>query len=277
MKRIVVLYHGECPDGFGAAWAARKKFGKDAEYIPILHGYAPPKGLKGKDIYLLDITYSGKNLEKLLEENQVTTIDHHITSKKDVERAHQYYYSLDNSGAMLAWKFFHPDEKIPWLIRFIEMGDLWRFKMPKAEEIVTAIHAEPHDFKTWDAMARKLESASEREKFAKAGEAMLKYQDAVVAEMARNADEATFFGKKVGVVNCASEMLASEIGSALYQGRHVAGVIWRKNTDRIKVSLRSKGDVDVSKWAKKFGGGGHKYSAAFSLKPNSKLPWKYIK
>jgi len=39
-----------------------------------------------------------------------------------------------------------------------------------------------------------------------------------------------------------------------------------KNTDLIKVSLRSYGDIDVNKIAIKYGGGGHQHAAGFQIK-----------
>ena len=36
MKRNLI-YHAGCPDGFGAAWAARRAWGDDARYIPRSH------------------------------------------------------------------------------------------------------------------------------------------------------------------------------------------------------------------------------------------------
>ncbi len=47
-------------------------------------------------------------------------------------------------------------------------------------------------------------------------------------------------------------------------------VMFREDDGRIKVSLRSKGDVDVSKIAEKYGGGGHKGAAAFIYEKNMK-------
>ena len=40
---IAVLYHAECPDGFGGSFAAWKKFGKTAIYIPVYHDTSPPE------------------------------------------------------------------------------------------------------------------------------------------------------------------------------------------------------------------------------------------
>ena len=77
---IVVIYHGNCSDGFGAAWAAWKKFGDSAQYFAVKHNSSPPDGLVGKEVYLVDFVYSEKETEKIIKENKtVTAIDHHIS------------------------------------------------------------------------------------------------------------------------------------------------------------------------------------------------------
>lgn len=53
-------------------------------------------------------------------------------------------------------------------------------------------------------------------------------------------------------------------------------VMFREDDGRIKVSLRSKGDIDVAKIAEKYGGGGHKGAAAFIYKENIKTTMKKI-
>ena len=35
---IAVIYHADCIDGFGAAYAAWRKFGDAARYLPMHHG-----------------------------------------------------------------------------------------------------------------------------------------------------------------------------------------------------------------------------------------------
>lgn len=34
LKEIVIIYHAQCRDGLGSAYAAWKKFGDNASYIP---------------------------------------------------------------------------------------------------------------------------------------------------------------------------------------------------------------------------------------------------
>lgn len=41
--KTFVLYHANCRDGFGAKFAAWKKFGEQAEYLPVQYGKPPPQ------------------------------------------------------------------------------------------------------------------------------------------------------------------------------------------------------------------------------------------
>src|SRR3989338_10219323 len=128
MKKIIILYHADCSDGFGGAWAAWKKFGNKVSYIPVWHQEPPPKGLKNKIIYMIDFTYPEKITKKLIRDNKrVTSIDHHETAEKTTKLTFDYRFSLDNSGSALAWKYFHPKKKIPLFLKNIEDMDLWKF------------------------------------------------------------------------------------------------------------------------------------------------------
>ena len=60
-KPVIVFYHERCSDGFGAAWAAWKKFGARAAYVPITHNEGIPEDLRGKEIYFVDIVYPKKD------------------------------------------------------------------------------------------------------------------------------------------------------------------------------------------------------------------------
>ena len=66
-KKNVLLYHANCPDGFGSAYSFWKKFGDDMEYIPVKHGQPPPEGLSGKNVYIADFAYKRDILLELNE------------------------------------------------------------------------------------------------------------------------------------------------------------------------------------------------------------------
>lgn len=41
-RRIMCIYHGNCADGFTAAWAVWKALGDRVEFVPGVYGAAPP-------------------------------------------------------------------------------------------------------------------------------------------------------------------------------------------------------------------------------------------
>ena len=63
-----VIYHADCSDGFGAAWAAWKRLGNRAEYHACKHGQPPPD-VKGKTVAIQGFgnvgTYAARKLERM--------------------------------------------------------------------------------------------------------------------------------------------------------------------------------------------------------------------
>ena len=54
--RPLIVYHGDCPDGFGAAFAAWKRYGDEADYVPVNHG-DPPPDFRGRHVLVADFAY----------------------------------------------------------------------------------------------------------------------------------------------------------------------------------------------------------------------------
>jgi oligoribonuclease NrnB/cAMP/cGMP phosphodiesterase (DHH superfamily) len=279
MKKIIILYDGSnCSDGFGGAWAAWKKFSNRAQYIGVLYENPPPKGLKNKEIYMIDFTYPAATIKKLIKENKrVTTIDHHISAEKAAKLTQNYSFSLNHSGCVLAWKYFHPHKPVPILLKYIEDIDLWKFQFPHTKEIFEYHNLFNFDFKTWDKIATDLENPKIKNEYVKKGGIILKYQNKLIEQLVKNnAELVRFEGYKTFAVN--SPLFNSQLGHILVKKLPPIGIIWKKRADSsIYVSLRSNGKADVAKIAEKFGGGGHKAAAAFSLPSSRKLPWHPIK
>ncbi len=278
MKKIVILYHKDCLDGFGAAWAAWKKFGLEADYIAVQRGELLPTGLKNKIVYTVDFTYRGELMSKLLKiASEVIIIDHHLSAEKTAKTASKYYFDLNHSGAVLAWKYFHPNKKIPFLLKTIEDFDIWKFKLPHTKTIDAYMNLLPFKFNEWEKITKDLENRASREKIIAEGDAILNYQKEVIKKALKTVNFVKFEGRRVPIVN--SAVLSSEIGHELAKKYKSFGVIWKQvEGGKIRVSLRSVGNLDVSKIAQKYGdGGGHKNAAGFTLSDISKLPWKKIK
>ena len=276
MKPIVILYHKDCFDGFGGAWAAYKKFGKKADYFGIEH-QAQPLKLKNKEIYFVDFCYQKKEImEKLLKENKkVVVIDHHISQKETIKISSEYVYSLERSGSVLAWKYFHPQKPIPKLLRHIEDIDLWKFKIAGTKELMMALDARDFNFSVWDKIAKDFENSKKRRKYFEVGKILTKYRQKLINKIASRADKAEIYNHSALIAN--SPVFQSEIGNALVEKGAALGIIWSQRNGKRYFSLRSNGKVDVSKIAKKYGGGGHKAAAGFSMDIKKPLPWKTIK
>lgn len=274
MKSILILYHKNCPDGFGGAWAAWKKFGNKAEYLAVEHQTPLPKNLSArKEIYMVDFCYSYPIMQKLLAINlNVIVIDHHISAEKAVKLSKKYSYYLNNSGSVLAWKYFHRDKKIPKLLKHIEDVDLWKFKIPFTKEVMAALDLEKFDFKKWDKIALDLEDKIKRKKYIVAGKILLKYREKLIERMVNGAEKAKLGKHNAFAVN--SSVLVSEIGNSIVKKHKTIGIIWARKSGKIIVSLRSNGKKDVSKIASKYGGGGHKAASGFKWDVKKPLPWE---
>ena len=280
MKKIIVFYHADCSDGFGAAWAARKKLGAKAEYIAIkaaqgprqLRGVSP----KGKEVYFLDSCADAATIRKLKKENKsVAVIDHHATNAEAAREASVCVFDLAHSGAVLSWKYFHPKKKVPWLLRYLEDNDLWKFKLPRSKEISAWLMSAPFDFVKWDRLAPSFEKAGFRKRHADIGKIYLDFEDSMIDGIVSTAYEVAFEGYKAMVAN--TSVSHSQVGHRLLDKSHPVSITWFDSGDVRKYSLRSVGALDVSRLARRFpGGGGHKHAAGFSLSVDKPFPWNPV-
>lgn len=278
-KKIIVIYHGNCPDGFSGAWAAWKKFGTEAQYFPVHHKDNPPPGLKNKTIYFIDIIYNDQDVvKKIVRDNtMVMGLDHHITAKENIELCHAHVFDNEKSGARIAWTYFHPEKPAPKLIQYIEDFDLWRFAMPFSKEIEISLNWEDFEFKNWSRIANDLEDPQLFKKLAEQGASALKYKKHFIQRLVSNyAYPVTFEGKTILAINYPG-MDSSDVGAYIYEKYPPMALVWSRVGDTIKVSLRSDGSVDVAVIAQKYGGGGHASASGFSLSANEDLPWKTMR
>lgn len=277
-KSVVILYHENCPDGFGAAWAAWMKFKNNAEYIATDPHTLPKKVLKGKEIYILDNSFDKKTLQQLQHTNKsVVVIDHHKSAQADVEAFSQNIFDNNHSGAVLSWNYFHPKKKILLLLRYIEDNDLWNFKLPQTKYVRMYVTSHPYDFSVWSKLAKEIENTKTRKRGIEKGKAISHYFDQVVDEVLKEAELVQFGKFRVYAVNFSSKKFTSIIGTKLAEKAGPLGIVWHESKGMLHVSLRSNDKIDVSNVAAQFGGGGHKNASGFCIPFSGTFPWKRIK
>jgi oligoribonuclease NrnB/cAMP/cGMP phosphodiesterase (DHH superfamily) len=118
---VLVIYHGNCTDGFTAAWVAARALGA-TELYPAEYGKEPPYELaRGRQVYVVDFSYPRERLERLRATcKSLVVLDHHKTAEADLRGLDYCTFDMNRSGAVLAWDHFHREEPRPWLVDYVE-------------------------------------------------------------------------------------------------------------------------------------------------------------
>lgn len=256
-----VLYHAECADGFGAAFAAWKIRGDEASYIPVTHGEAPPELPRDAKVAIVDFSYKRDVILELAEKvSELIILDHHTTAQDELEGLPFATFDMHKSGARMAWEYWHPNEEVPDLIAYIEDKDLWLWNLEQSKEFTIALHSYPMDFELWNKLTPehlKLE-----------GRALLRLQDQLIQSAVSRVRFQTLFGHDVPVVNATE--FRSEIANylcSLYPDAAFAAAYYDDKNGERNWSLRSIGEFDVAELARMAGGGGHKNASGFAGEP----------
>jgi hypothetical protein len=298
MNKTLCIYHGNCQDGFGAAWAVRYALGMDnVEFHPGVYQDAPPD-VTGRDVILVDFSYKRPVLDAMAQvARSIVIVDHHKSAQEDlapftvelcgsarfvwadvpgviadlVELGRPpivAHFDMERSGAGMAWDCFVDEPRLP-LINHIEDRDLWRFKLPKTREIAAALFSYPYHFELWDGLMQP----ARLDTLAIEGEAIeRKHHQDIANTLPIVRREMVIGGYLVPVANLPFTM-TSDAGHALceYYDRGLAGsclppfaaCYWDTPQGRV-FSLRSRDDgMDVSTIAKQYGGGGHARASGF--------------
>lgn len=281
LKDIVIIYHDQCRDGFGAAYAAWRKFGDRASYIARKTQDPVPEGLTNKEIYIVDYSYKKPELEALREANtSVVVIDHHKTAEEAVTAFPENVFDLEHSGAVLAWQYFHPDKPVPELLNYIEDHDLWRFALPHTREFGAALGEYDQDFETWQKLDENLDDHDDFTKFISMGATIARYEERLIETILRFREKIEFEGKEIYTVN-AERVFRSILGHKLatlngMEGGVEMSIVYYRYDGMVHASLRSNGDVDVREIAEKYGGGGHKNAASMRFPTFADLPFTFL-
>lgn len=278
------IYHGHCDDGFAAAWCVRKALGNDVEFYPGVYQKEPPPH-EGRDVIFVDFSYKRPVLDAMATKaNSVLILDHHKTAAEDladlkgppgfsVWRGAAWnghlsqsirmvaLFDMDRSGAGLAWDYFLGGTR-PDFIEYVQDRDLWRKRLPHGDEFTIALRSYPQDFTVWDGII-----ARGAQTLIKEGDGIQRYYRLRVEELKRSAYAAKI-GDDLCYVSNAPYFAASEVAGELAErceGNGFGACYFEAEQGRYQYSLRSRDQFDVSAIARKFGGGGHKNAAGFSV------------
>lgn len=201
----------------------------------------------------------------------VVWIDHHKSSM-EIADTYGYIKGIRNtslSGAALAWCYYYNGGDIfnikdmPEFIKYIDDYDRWQYKFGNITDYVKlGIEAHPYDFN--DDIWRLLDTEDYLDEVIKDGKVISKYMEnnnKYYTELWGY--ETTIDGIKAIAVNRKSNSLL--FGDLL--DTYPIGISFAFDGNKYVYTLFTKDDnIDCSKIAAKFGGGGHKGAAGFQTK-----------
>lgn len=291
-ERPLVIYHGNCADGFSAAWCFWRKYGDGADYYAGVYS-KPPPDVTGRHVYMVDFSYEHAVLmEMAVQAKSIAILDHHKTAVLDLAGLPQFSvgwqvdgmrslrsafkacfadnkplvaacFDMERSGATLAWDFLFHLEQRPLLLGHVEDRDLWRFKLPNTREIQANVVSFEYTFANWD----KLMSAGPVElmQMTVAGAAIERKHHKDIAELVKVCKRRMTIGGHPVLVASLPYTMASDAAHLMAEDEPFAACYIDTATGRT-FSLRSRDDrIDVSLVAEQYGGGGHASASGFTV------------
>lgn len=276
-------YHNDI-DGKCAGSVVARKTGNYNPSDYIMYDYSTPLNFdaveEGETVYFVDLSFSVNTVDKLKElvetkKCNLIWCDHHQSSM-EVMKNNPEYKAIKGirrngiSGAALTYMYLYECEyeEIPTFIRLVSDFDCWLFKMEHTLEFKYAIEAKDHDALDiiWNKLMRDNASIMKTylNKLFDKGKIISKYVKKEYEEYRKKyAYESRIDNYKCLVVNRSCNSLI--FGNLIKEYPIVA--IWAFDGEQYKYSIYSdKPEVDCSKIAEKFGGGGHKGASGFTSK-----------
>lgn len=269
---MMKVFHHDDADGRVSAYWILSKYGDKVKLIESDYGkkmFNLNSVDKGDIVWLLDYSIPPKTMKELLKKTNkvVVWIDHHesaIQDYKDFPYNLKGIRKIGDGACLLTWSFVNkePDlSKAPYFLKLLSDWDVFGGKYNNTELFhfgCCAENTEPTS-KLWPHLNNNPKAVK---KILENGKIILKYYKNDAKRLLKMAGfEAEIDGHKAICLNFKTN---SKVFDSVKDGYDVM-VVFVYDGERYQFSVFSDNDgIDVSKIAKKYGGGGHKESAGFS-------------
>lgn len=272
---MLCIYHVADHDGKGSAAIVKRMF-PEIELLGLNHDMEVPfeEVEKHDKIIICDISLPLDYMFKLNETKDLTWIDHHISVIKAYEEViangeHDEIKGLRCSGTAaieLTWKYFHPDEPVPEGVMLLAKQDIFDLSDPRVmpfEYACQSFGVNRPDDEIWDKI---LNSELDIAKTVAKGEAILAWIKIRDYRLVRGMS----FTSHYKGMKCICANMPQGKSSFFDSIPHINTFDFMVNffmnkKNRWNLSFyTTKDNVDVSKIAAEFGGGGHQRAAGAS-------------
>ena len=287
-----VIFHKNCPDGFGSAWIVNKFLNKDIEYKGISASDSV-KGLeskiKNKNLLVLDVSFSKEDI-KIIQKltKNFLIIDHHITYYDQISKIKNVELNKNHSAIYLTWKKFFPNKEVPLFVKYIEDNDIRTNKYLETIPFRTALPIKypfnnQKNFSIWN----KLLNEKNVKDLIKEGEKYLEYKNYILETNTFNVRKQFKFKNKkyskynIILVNKTITGLNSDLAEYFLKKNLKMDILilWNEiiinNKEQYSLILRTlKENINLAEIAKTYNGGGHAKAAHFFYNKNIKSLFK---
>ena len=290
----VVIYHNADPDGNFSAAIVLKKYplaqAIGYNYEPNMHNII--NQCHGRRVVMVDVSpYDWKDMHRLCAvAKHVLWLDHHATALKQMQDSG--VLELDNFGSHFehgnwgachrVWKYFYPDIAVPVAVFYVAAYDVYRdYGTDDWNNYFFPFRFAVDHLDTPEKVLENFDFENDNlEPWLTKGRAIVEYVDYQNARLVNNPTlcyETRFNPEPFSLLDNPESVQLYKV-LAVNAGLHGDQFKSRDTSDyaflvgfscyvgRWKVSLRGTGkDIDLGQIAKRFGGGGHKNAAGFSV------------
>lgn len=284
-----IFYHSVDLDGQGSAAVARDYFTtikkEDTDLIGINYGYNfEDKVLSninyGDNIYILDFSFQPSEIITLQKkECDITWIDHHKTAIEDVIKSGVKLKGnseiSDKAACRLTWDYFYKDKPVPLTINLLSWYDTWNHHMEDRvlpfQYGLRIYDTRPENIFLWNQILQSKDEFVDN--IVKQGDTILQYIDKD-NEIYANSYAYVIYFEGLYVLVCNRGRTGSKLFDSIFDPDKHDAMITFCYRDGWNFSMySSKDNVDCSKVARKYGGGGHKSACGWRM---SELPKEFF-
>lgn len=266
------IYHNDA-DGRASAAIVRRKFDKKPTLLGMSYGEDTPwSEIEDADrVIIVDFSLPKEDMLAIKDEKKLIWIDHHQSALDELGRYSMTWDgSRDTSEAacVLTWRYFYPQKEVPKAIVLIGDRDIWRWEEKDTGPFNEGLHqhdTHPENDALWKPLLE--DNRDTLHEIIQEGELLL---DARLREIKKQVNSygfpVRFEGHRTLAINQRGN---GDLGARIRDKGYEIGYCYIDNVVegelRTFVSLYAD-EVDVSKIASKFGGGGHPGAAGFHFK-----------
>ncbi len=280
----VKIYHHNDEDGWASAAVILTKY-PEAECTPCYHGEQYELVKEYDEVFVVDFTFSNEEMNELKNNNKhFTWIDHHASAIEKIVDEFEGVRREGRAACALCWDYFYPNKKIPQAIEFIAGFDVWDFSKEGTKEFILFLQTKLEKNQEPEIIKSMIENYTENDynEALEKGKTLRIYQNKITQKQVLRGVKQNFLGIPAMVYFANSNN--SELGNEALQKHKdidiavIIDYIMIEGKQTYKYSLRSRNkdnkiegrkNIDVSKIAMKFDGGGHPSASGFQS--NEKL------